>query len=117
MTTHHTNDQHALLAATLDALREAEAALIGPSDEFEGCAEALAKVRAVHQRQKSSATVAIKDRLVCITVRAPGQPDAELRMPANLARKIARLLLEAADKAPAPLTLVAPSGAQEGGDA
>ncbi|MEB3419923.1 hypothetical protein ACFSDD_11125 [Salipiger marinus] len=36
-----------LVCAVIDALAAAEAALIGPSDEYEGCAEALAKVRAV----------------------------------------------------------------------
>ena len=46
-TTEPTTEPLALVAAVIDALSTAEAALIGPSDEYEGCAEALAKVRAV----------------------------------------------------------------------
>jgi len=46
-TTEQRTDPLALVAAVIDALSTAEAALIGPSDEYEGCADALAKVRAV----------------------------------------------------------------------
>ena len=64
---------------------------------------------------KSNATVGIRDGLVCITVSAPGVPDAVLRLPKGIALKMGQQILDAARRADA--SWPAPPAAQEGGDA